>query len=201
MSRHDKETKKTGFRPAGRYRYTQLYEMRSHVRADGKIIEKAEYTGAFLEAQHSQQLYDRCRISAITAAIEALTAGILLLIVKGFAVYQGGAYVFIPITLALFPSLYLMIGALKLPAEDRKLQLDVQQLAHERIRRSCIGITVLYGISLGLTGIFLFLNAPQLTRWDGLYLALETGTLLICMVLGRAMKKLSYQSMDGEEQA
>ena len=201
MSRHDKETNKTGFRPAGRYRYTQLYEMRSHVRADGKIIEKAEYTGAILEAQHSQQLYDRCRISAIAAAIEALAAGILLLTVKGFAVYQGGAYVFIPVTLALFPSLYLVMGALKLPVEDRKLQLDVQRLAHERICRSCAGIAALYGISLGLTGFFLLSAAPQLTRWDGLYLVMEIVTLLICLVLGRAMKKLSYRMMDVEEQA
>ncbi len=190
----DQKEEKKKLRPAGRYIYTEQYKMVMQTKADGTIGEEAVYIGPVLEAEHPAQVYVRVRRLALAASVFTMLAGILLLTVKGFAVYRGGLYALIPVTMSLFPAMYLILGARKLPAQDRKLQEDVRRLAHFRIRRSCTGIVVLYCAALLLTAVFFAVSGTAPAIPDLLYLVLTAGSPVMAGILLREMKKLKYRA-------
>ena len=179
-------------RPARRYRYTENYKMTMRTLADGTVKEEAEYVGKWLQAEHSADVYKKARFFAVPASVFSLCAGILLLAVQGFAVYNGGLYALIPAAMALFPAIYLLLGALKLPAEDRKLQTDVFRFAHERIRRSSAAIAILYALTLVLTIVFLAVSKAKPGAMDLLYFVLAAGTPVINLLLLHRIKSLKY---------
>ncbi len=179
-------------RPARRYRYTEHYKMVRRTLPDGTVKEVAEYIGKYLLPEHSAEVYRSARTSALFASVFSLLAAILLLTVNGFVVYEGGVYALVPAAAALFPGMYLLLGSLKLPAEDRELQVDTYRLAHERIRRSSMALVVLYALTLVLTVIFLATSGVKPGAADILYFILTAGTPVINVFLLRVMKSLKY---------
>ena len=194
MSDQEKKEIKRKWSPAGRYWYTGHYEVKREKKPDGTVVEKVEYTGPLLIAEHDAHTYKMFRKFALTAALVLFAAGIFLLTIKGFAVYRGGLYALIPATMALFPDLYLVRGALKLPVSDRRLQEDVWRQAHVRIRKSCIGASVLYGLTLILTAIFLIISKVEVSAADGLYLLLVVMPIGIAFMMISRLKGLKYRN-------
>ena len=166
--------------------------MVAQTQPDGSVKRVAEYTGDYLHAEHSPNVYRKTRILAILTAAGTLCACLLLISLKGFSVYNGGLYALIPAVMMLFPAIYLLFGVIRLPAEDRKIQEDVYQFAHSRIRKCTEGIVILCALTVVLALVFLITSGTKPSRMDCLFLALTAGPAAANAVLRREMKGLVY---------
>ena len=113
---------------------------------------------------------------------------------NGFSVYQGGMYVFVPVTISIIPSVYLILGAWKLPQHDRQLQEDVYRFAHLRIRRSAIGICIFLSAGILLTIDFFLVSGAAFHAADGLFCLLLVIPLTSDLLLLKRMQGLRYHS-------
>lgn len=187
------DDQQTKLKTAKRYRYTEIYKMTVRTGPDGSVTEVAEYIGAYLCATHSEEQYRKYRLFAAADAGISLCAVLALLLVRGYSVYQGGMYVFIPITASLIPMLYLILGMLKLPKEDRKLQEDVYRFAHVRIRRSGVGIAMLLLAAAVFTLVFFLSSGTAFQPPDILFFALLLIPAVMNLMLFRKTGKLKYE--------
>ncbi len=183
--------RENGLRPAGRYRYTENYALKTEIRPDGSAVRTTEYIGPQLIPEHSETFYRSVRVFARRSTLLTACALLLLLGIQNFSVYQGGLYVFIPITAAVFPELYLTMGLRRLPASDKNLRQDTWQLAHRRIRRSALGICILMGIAAMLFLLFL-LSGGEWQSIDGLFALLLLLPAVGNGILVRQMGRLKY---------
>ena len=179
-------------RPARRYRYAENYQLNRTKQADGTMKEEMEYIGPLLQAEHSAENYRHVRLFARTVSVSTILSGLLLLMIPGFAVYQGGLYVFVPVVMALIPQLYHLLGSLKMPEEDATLQEDTHRFAHKRVFRAGAGVAVLYSLTLILTAVFLIRTGTKPGALDLLYFVLAGLPVILNVILLRKMKQLRY---------
>ena len=177
-----------------RFRYVDNYRMTRRTREDGTVTEEAEYVGNYLLAEHPEQVYRSVRRLAAASSVLSLLAAVLLLAVKGFAVYGGGLYALVPAAAALFPGIYLLLGAMKLPPDDRKLQEDVYRFGHARIRKSAHGVLFLYSATLFLSLVFFVTSGVSPGALDILYFILAVFPAAAGRILLWNMDKLKYHS-------
>ena len=187
------DDQKTKLKTAKRYRYTDKYRMNARTAADGSVTEVAEYIGAYLIAQHTERRYRSVRILAVAVAGISFASVLLLLCIPKLSVYNGGMYVFVPSTASLIPLLYLILGTLKLPKDDRKLQEDVFRFAHVRIRRSSAGILVLLLVAMLLAITFFLYSGTLFRSSDILFFLLLLIPVLMNLTLFRILRALNYK--------
>ena len=186
------EQKEKKRRP-GRFRYMDHYETVTRVCPDGKTVQDITYIGGWALPEHPEAVYRQMkRLAAIPAGI-TIAATALLLAFRSFSVYKGGLYTLVPVTMALVPEMYAVIGTLKLPKEDARLQLDVLQLAHGRIKKSFIGILVLFILAIVFSVIFFAVSEVPLKRIDALYCLLMIIPPVMAGILLGVMRKLKYR--------
>ena len=178
---------------AKRYRYTDNYRMTARTAPDGSVTEVAEYIGVYLTARHTEDRYRAVRILAAAAAGITLCTVLVLLCVRSFSVYNGGMVVFVPVTASLIPLLYLILGTLKLPGQDRKLQKDVYRFAHIRIRRSSVGIAVLLLAAAVITAVFFLSSGTEFRPVDILFFILLLIPTAVNLFLFRKIGTLNYE--------
>lgn len=187
------DDQKTKLKTAKRYRFAENYKMTARTAPDGSVTEFVEYIGVYLTAQHTEDQYKAVRIlAAVTAGVSLCTA-LVLLCVRSFSVYNGGMYVFVPVTVSLLPLLYQILGTLKLPKEDRRLQEDVYRFAHVRIRRSCAGIVVLLLAATILAVVFFLSTRSALQLPDILFFILLLLPTIMNLLLFRKIGTLNYE--------
>ena len=180
---------------AGRYRYTESYRMSTKVTSDGSTVEVAEYIGIYLHAEHPEELYQSAKLLARVVSFAILCSLILLLSMNGFSVYQGGMYVFAPVTISIIPAVYLVLGAWKLPQDDRHLQEDVYRFAHLRIRRSAIGVCIFLSAGILLAIVFFLVSDTAFRTADILFCLLLLIPLISDILLLKRMQGLRYRSL------
>lgn len=187
------DDQKTKLKTAKRYRFAENYKMTARTAPDGSVTEFAEYIGVYLTAQHTEEHYRTVRILAASAAGVSLCTVLVLLCVRSFSAYNGGMYVFVPVTVSLLPLLYQILGTLKLPKEDRRLQEDVYRFAHIRIRRSCAGISVLLLAAVILAVVFFLYSGTALQVPDVLFFILLLIPAIMNLLLFRKIGTLNYE--------
>ncbi len=187
--------KETNSKPrvSRRYRYTENYTVHSSIAPDGSKTERIEYTGAYLVPAHTEDSYMRFKKTARFTAVLIWCAIILLLGTKDFSVYKDGLYVLVPVTAAAIPGIYILLGSMKLPAEDRKMQEDTYLFSIARIKKSSVGLLVLFGITAILTVVFFLYTGTGIKPADILFAALILIPVSFLGLLLRKEKLLSYE--------
>ena len=191
----DQNTKrKDSFFPR-RYKPMDDYTVQVQLDSRGRERQVPVYIGPYLLPQHSDEQYRTFRIAVIICAALILGASFVLLFFNTYAVYRyEGLYTLIPLTIALFPFAYLLIGFFRMPRANGRMQRDVYGRSVRRIRRSSMAVAICAALSLILWLVFLIaIHFTGLTWWDGLY----TGMMLLILACGLFLffydKTLTYE--------
>ena len=197
----EQETRKTkGIPLPKRYKPMDDYELRFQLDARGRERRVPVYKGPFLHPLHSDELYRYFRIAVLAGAFLILAGAFVLLFFDKYAVYPyEGLFTLIPLTLALFPFAYMLMGFFRLPRKNEKTQRDTYVRSVLRIRRSALAIAILGGLSLLLWIVFLLaVKDIVLSAWDALYTGMIVLILLIGLCLFFFTGKLSYEVEEAE---
>ena len=183
-----------------RYRYLNDYTVRVQLDTRGREKQIPVYIGPYFRPLHSDEFYRTFRISVIVAAVLIIAAAFVILFFDTYAVYPNeGLYTLIPLTMALFPYAYLLLGFFRLPRANKRLQRDEYARSVRRIMRSSMAIAICAGLSLILWIIFLIaIHFQGLSWWDGLYTAailIVAGAGLLIFFMSR---KLRYEEEAAE---
>ena len=184
--------KKRGLRTARRWRHLDAYEIREEKTPDGQIRKKAVYRGGYLLPEHGEGVYARAR-----RRIRFLTAGAVLslaalLSAEGSSVYDGGTFALLPAAAAVIPAFYGVLGAVRMPETDARLQEDAYRFAHVRVRRSAGGTAALAGLALLLILAVLVGKGRPFLPADAVLAALAAAACLCALGALLCGKRLKY---------
>mgnify|MGYP007056195649 FL=1 len=188
MADHNKKPKL-----ARRFRYTDQYKVVTRTAPDGSSLEEVEYIGAWVAAQHPEKTYRKAKSISVVTVIFTLFAILLLLSIQSFSVYPNGLYTLVPVTMAAFPEFYAILGILRLPRDDRRMQQDGMHLAQKRIKKSSVGILILLAAALLLSGIFFLTSGIRLASVDILFFGLLFAAVLCNGILLKSLSNLQYR--------
>ena len=183
-----------------RYKPMNDYTVQTRLDTRGREKQVPVYIGPYLRALHSESFFRRFRILVIAAMVVILASALVLLSFDRYAVYPNeGLYTLIPLIIALFPFVYLLMGFFRLPKTDGRIQRDTYVRSVLRILRSSAAIAIAAALSVVLWIVFLFLIHFQgLSWWDALF----AGALLAILVLGLLVflesRKLRYEMEEAE---
>ena len=183
-----------------RYKYIKDYDLQTRLDTRGRERQTAVYKGPYFLPLHSDETYRRFRISVIVCAALILCAAFVLLFFNHYTVYRHeGLYTLIPLTIALFPFAYMLLGFFRMPRKNERMQRDVYARSIRRINRSAIGIAIFAGLSLILWLVYLIINRfTDLTAWDALYTCMMLLILACGLYIFFLDRKLSFEVEEGE---
>lgn len=183
---------KEKIRVSKRFRYTEYYSTESRTDPSGKLTEAVVYKGPYMKPEHTGEQYSKSKaVIRGCAAVNAVCV-ILLLAVRGYSVYSGGEYAFVPAVAALIPAMYFLLGAFKLPKSDRLLQKDCYELGHIRIQRSSISGAVLLALSAVLSAVFFIAGKVKPAAVDVLFVLLLALGISAGILSVKTVKSLKY---------
>lgn len=135
-----------------RQKYTDDFRLETETDEKGKIRKKAVYIGTwFLIRDYGSK--DRLRMagSMVLAAVVMIVQFALLL---QFHAGSGSLFVILPLAAALFPGLYLVMGAFQLPFRGKPMRRD--QYMHGIIRMSRSAVAILSFNTVAVIATFVY---------------------------------------------
>lgn len=154
-------------------RYADDYETVITTDKEGREKKTAVYRGDYFEFALDEKGIARFRRNCLV-----LLAAIVIFHISGGFVGNRGMYQFyiaLPYVIAFFPLIYMALGVLRLPTEQRKYRRDEIGLSFERMKTASSVLLIITGIGvLGVIFFLLFVSAGDQLLLEFLYLALET---------------------------
>ena len=183
-----------------RYKYIKDYDLQTRLDTRGRERQTAVYKGPYFLPLHSDETFRMYRISVIAAAVLILGAAFVLLFFDRYTVYRHeGLYTLIPLTVALFPFAYMLLGFFRMPRKNERMQRDVYARSIRRIHRSSAGIAIFAGLSLILWLVYLIITRfTDLTAWDALFTGMMLLILACALFLFFFDRKLKFEVEPGE---
>ena len=112
-----------------RYKYIKDYGLQTRLDTRGRERQTAVYKGPYFLPLHSDETFRIYRISVITAAVLILGAAFVLLFFDRYTVYRHeGLYTLIPLTVALFPFAYMLLGFFRMPRKNERMHPSFSRL-------------------------------------------------------------------------
>ena len=156
-----------------RTRYVNDFKIEEYQNARGKIRRKAIYIGQWTVLREKGGKTLAKLIGA--AAFAVLAAAALFNAVLLTHMLSGNLFVMIPLYVALFPTLYLLMGAFSLPYRQKPMRRDQYMHGITRMQRSSVAIMVF--IMIGVIAGFIV----RIVQKDWLYLKQDTWFLVGCL--------------------
>lgn len=157
-----------------RMRYVDDFTIEEYQNARGKTRRKAVYIGQWTVLQEKG---GKTLAKLIGAAVfAALAAAALVNAVLLTHMLSGYLLVMIPIYIALFPMLYLMMGAFSLPYRQNPMRRDQYMHGIQRMQRSSVAIMVF--VAVGMVAGFIV----RIVQKDWLYLKQDIWFLIGCFM-------------------
>ncbi|MGF7142875.1 uncharacterized membrane protein YbjE (DUF340 family) [Anaerotaenia torta] len=127
-------------------KYQKDYKLIPYLQPNGKIKEKAEYTGKYYIARHSEAELRKIKRYSLTLTL----CGMLAMAGAGMLNTNTGRvmYVALPYACLFFPVVFNLLGAVKFLTVGDKLEFAAYDKSVNRIRRSSIGQLVLSSITV-----------------------------------------------------
>ena len=157
-----------------RMRYVDDFKIEEYRDARGKTRRKAVYIGPWtvLNETGGRTLAKIIGAAALAAAGAAVLFSALLLT----HTMSGNPFVMIPLYVALFPTLYLVMGAFSLPYRQKPMRRDQYMHGIRRMQRSSVAILIFIAVSLIAGFIYRFAEK----EW--MYLKRDTWFLVSCIL-------------------
>ncbi len=162
-----------------RMRYVEDFRIEESLDERGKMHRKAVYIGNWtvLRKTGSGALAKLIASAALAAAAAVLLVRTMLLTHAS----SGSLFVMIPLAAALFPALYLVMGAFSLPYRQKPMRRDRFMHGITRMQRSSVAVIALAAVSL----IVSFIYRAVVGDWmffkeDRLFIALCIGVGICC---------------------
>lgn len=165
-----------------RYRYVEDYETIPYVGANGRSKQKVRYIGSYQCFSESDETLRPKLILLHILSYLAVVWTVAPLFFRHSA-YQT-MYVAVTNVLALFPSLYLLMGSFRLPWRKKPMRRDEFEKGFDRIRHSAVGILIVLGATLVGEIVFWCLNRVPFRAMDAVFIA--------CIVLSEVTSFLIY---------
>ena len=183
-----------------RYKPMNDYTVQTQLDTRGREKQVPVYIGPYLRAFHSDAFYRRFRILVLVSMVLILASALVLLSFDSYAVYPNdGLYTLIPLIIALFPFVYLLLGFIRLPRENGRVQRDTYVRSVLRIRHSCAAIAIAAALSVVLWIVFLFIIHFQgLSWWDALFAGALLIVLCSSLLVFLESRKFSYELEETE---
>ena len=154
-----------------RMRYVEDFRIEESLDERGKMHRKAVYIGNWtvLRKTGSGALAKLIASAALAAAAAVLLVRTMLLTHAS----SGSLFVMIPLAAALFPALYLVMGAFSLPYRQKPMRRDRFMHGITRMQRSSVAVIAFAAVSLIVSDWMFF-------KEDRLFIALCIGVGICC---------------------
>ena len=146
-----------------RMRYVDDFKTEEYRDARGKVRSRAIYIGVWTVLEKPGKKTLSTLIGA--AALAALSAAVLLYALLQPNLFGGELLVMIPLCVALFPSMYALMGAFSLPYRQKPMRRDQFMHSITRMQRSTVAILAFLAVGIIVSFVL------RLIRGDWLFLS------------------------------
>ena len=175
--------------------YADDYEDELYEDEHGKTRRRVTYIGPYIPVRNDARslrfiLIGVILLTAMTAA--GIGAGMLINHTTGWWFFTT-----VPVSIAAFPCLYLIMGTLHLPYSGKPLQRDAYMHGMVRMLRSCGAIIVLSAVTLAAEFLFRIIHSDWLfLRGDIAFMLILFGIMAACIGIIFLIRAIDVDELD-----
>lgn len=157
-----------------RMRYVDDFKIEEYQNARGKTRKRAVYIGPWTVLNETGGKTLAKLIGAAALAVFAAAAFVNVLLIPQHAA-SDSLFVMIPLYVALFPTLYLLMGAFSLPYRQKPMRRDQYMHGITRMQRSSVAILVFLAVGVIASFIYRFSMKYWLFRKEDIWFLVGCG--------------------------